>query len=91
MKLDGLDKINSSLIEILKVNQWKNTQNVIEWVTKIEEKRNHKFIVFNIKDFYPPIKDTTYQSNKLCRKTCKHNKRSQRNYKTRKEISFVRQ
>ena len=38
-----LDKINSSLIEQLKVNQWKNTQNVIEWFTKIEEKSNHKF------------------------------------------------
>ena len=46
-----LDKINSSLIEQLKVNQWKNTQNVIEWFTKIEEKSNHKFIVFDIKDF----------------------------------------
>ena len=26
-----LDKINSSLIKRLKVNQWKNTQSVIEW------------------------------------------------------------
>ena len=25
--------------------------------------------------------NTTYQSNKLCRKTCKHNKRRQNNYK----------
>ena len=53
-----LDKINSSLTEQLKVNQWKNTQNVIEWFTKIEEKSNHKFIVFDIKDFYPSIKET---------------------------------
>ena len=48
-----LDKINSSLKKQLKVNQWKNTQNVIEWFMKIEEKSKYKFIVFNIKDFYP--------------------------------------
>ena len=53
-----LDKISSSLIEQLKVNQWKNTQNIIEWFTKIEEKSNQKFIVFDIKDFYPSIKET---------------------------------
>ena len=35
-----LDKINSSQIEQLKVKQWKNTQNVIEWFMKIEEKSN---------------------------------------------------
>ena len=53
-----LDKINPSLIKQLKVNQWKNTQNVIEWFMKIEEKSKYKFIVFGIKDFYPSIKET---------------------------------
>ena len=53
-----LDKINSSLIKQLKVNQWKNTQNVIEWFMNIEEKSKYKFIVFDIKDFYPSIKET---------------------------------
>ena len=53
-----LDKINSSLIKQLKVNQWKNTQNVIEWFKKIEEKSKYKFIVFDIQDFYPSIKET---------------------------------
>ena len=53
-----LDKINSSLIKQLKVNQWKNKQNVIEWFMKIEEKSKYKFIVFGIKDFYPSIKET---------------------------------
>ena len=42
-----LDKINSSLIKQLKVNQWKNTQNVIEWFMDIEEKSKYKFIVFD--------------------------------------------
>ena len=53
-----LDKINSSLIKQLKVNQWKNTQNVIEWFMKIEEKSKYKFIEFGIKDFYRSIKET---------------------------------
>ena len=43
-----LDKINSSLIKQLKVNQWKTTQNVIEWFMKIERKSKYKFIVLNI-------------------------------------------
>ena len=33
-----IDKINLSLMEQLKVNQWKNTQNVVKWFTEIEEK-----------------------------------------------------
>ena len=53
-----LDKINASLIRQLKVNQWKNTQNVIEWFMNIEEKSKYRFIVFDIKDFYPSIKET---------------------------------
>ena len=32
-------KIDSSLIKHLKVNQWKNTQNLIEWFIKIDEKK----------------------------------------------------
>ena len=62
-----LDKINSSLIKQLKVNQWKNTQNVIELFMKIEEKSQYKFIVLDIKDFYPSIKETLL-INKFCNK-----------------------
>ena len=36
----------------------KNTQNVIEWFTKIKEKSKYKFIVFNIKNFHLSIKET---------------------------------
>ena len=41
-----------------RVNQWKNTQNVIELFMKLEEKSQYKFIVLDIKDFYPSIKET---------------------------------
>ena len=41
-----------------RVNQWKNTQNVIELLMKLEEKSQYKFIVLDIKDFYPSITET---------------------------------
>ena len=53
-----LAKINLSLIEQLKFNRWKNTQRVIEWFMKIEEKSYRNIIVFDIKDFYLSIKET---------------------------------
>ena len=34
----------------LKVNQWKSTQNVLDWFVKIQEE-NQKFITFDIKTF----------------------------------------
>ena len=50
-----LDKINLNLRNATKVNQWKNTNDVICWFKSIKNKRNCKFISFDIKDFYPAI------------------------------------
>ena len=50
-----LDRINTSLRNLIKVNQWKDTREVIEWFKNIKNKQKHKFIVFDIKDFYPTI------------------------------------
>ena len=52
-----LDKINSNLRKILNLNQWKNTQNVIEWFGNIKGKHRHSFISFDIVDFYPSISE----------------------------------
>ena len=52
-----LDKVNTHLRTILNVNQWRNTQNVIEWVGNIEQKSRHSFISFDIVDFYPSISE----------------------------------
>ena len=52
-----LDKLNTKLRTILNVNQWRNTQNVIEWFGSIEEKSRHSFISFDIVDFYPSISE----------------------------------
>ena len=46
-----LDKINTQPRAILNVNQWRNTQNVIDWFGNIEEKSRHSFISFDIIDF----------------------------------------
>ena len=51
-----LDRINTNLKNILQLNQWKNTKDVIDWFEKIESKSKYKFLVFDIKHFYPSIK-----------------------------------
>ena len=50
-----IDKINTKLLEVYKVNQWKNTQSVIDWYINIRGKRNSRFVVFDIENFYPSI------------------------------------
>ena len=52
-----LHQINSKLCEILKVNEWKNTASIINWFKKIKSKSSHQFLMFDIKDFYPSIKE----------------------------------
>ncbi len=49
-----LDKINSNLRRTLNLNQWKNTQNVIEWFGNIKEKHRRNFISF---DFYQSMSE----------------------------------
>ena len=53
-----LDKINICLFEKLKLNEWKSTTDVINWFEKIEEKHPHMFTLFDIKEFYPSMKET---------------------------------
>ena len=52
-----LDKINLAVREHFSFSQWKNTQNVIDWFNKIPNKKVHKFVVFDIKEFYSQLKD----------------------------------
>ena len=40
---------------IIKVNQWKNSQSVIEWFKNIPDKRHHTFVSFDVVEFYPSI------------------------------------
>ena len=43
----------------MKLNQWKNTKSVINWFNSIENKQKHRFIKFDVKDFYPSISRNT--------------------------------
>ena len=52
-----LDKINHQLRDSLRINQWKDTSEVIEWFLKIPHKSRYKFAIFDIKDFYPSISE----------------------------------
>ena len=52
-----LDNINVKLRNILGTNQWKNTRDVIKWFQGIQNKEIYKFTMFDIKDFYPSIKE----------------------------------
>ena len=49
------DKINVNLCNSLHLIQWKNTQKVIDWFKDISHKQHYKFIMFDIKDFYPSV------------------------------------
>ena len=50
-----LDKIYVNIRNSLHLNQKKNTQEVIDQFKAIDIKHQYKFIVFDIKDFYPSI------------------------------------
>ena len=52
-----LDKINKSLLSNTKVNQWKNTSDVISWFKNINKKKQSSFINFDVKNFYPSISE----------------------------------
>ena len=48
-----LEKINICLCKKLKLNEWKNTSDVINWFEKIDKKQLHAFTIIDIKDLYP--------------------------------------
>lgn len=50
-----LEKINYSIKQTTKLNQWKNTNEVIQWFNKIDNKSSYSFICFDIVEFYPSI------------------------------------
>ena len=51
-----LDKINVAIKSKLRLNQWKNTKEVIDWFASIDEKPLYKVLQFDITEFYPSIK-----------------------------------
>ena len=56
-----LEKINSEISSKLNINQWKNTASVINWFQSMDNKISKRFCMFDIKDFYPSIKESLLQ------------------------------
>ena len=50
-----LDGINQELLRGTHVNQWKNTNSVVDWFKQIRGKRRCTFMQFDIENFYPSI------------------------------------
>lgn len=38
----------------------KNTGSVVKWLEKTEDKHSYKFLIFDINEFYPSIKETLF-------------------------------
>ena len=50
-----LQKVNSTLRNILGLNQWRDPNQVIEWFKNIDGKSSCTFTTFDVKEFYPSI------------------------------------
>ena len=50
-----LDTANKNIREAMGLNQWRNTDTVIDWFKSVRKKHLCKFVVFDIKDCYPFI------------------------------------
>ena len=57
-----LETINANVIKESQSNQWKNTATVINWFKNLENKRNARFIKFDIVEFYPSISERLLDS-----------------------------
>ena len=64
-----IENVNSILRKEIKLQQWKNTSDVIHWFENIKEKHKCKFMMFDIKEFYPSITED------LLKKSINHAKR----------------
>ena len=52
-----LEKINNKIRYCTNLNQWRNTQAVIDWFCNLQDKQSLSFLVFDIIDFYPSISE----------------------------------
>ena len=50
-----VEKINKNVRESTHLQQWKNTQAVIDWFSDLKDKSDKTFIKFDIVEFYPSI------------------------------------
>ena len=53
-----IQAVNKELRHNFNLNQWRNTEDFIDWFKGINEKQLCKFVIFDIEDFYPLIKES---------------------------------
>ena len=58
-----LQKVNKKIRDKLNLNQWRNSSQVIEWFNNIDQKSQYSFTTFDIKEFYPSIKEELLQKS----------------------------
>ena len=67
-----LDKLINRMKSVMKLNQWKHTHSVINWFNSINDKSKHRFIKFDVIDFYPSISNKTLvEALNLAKNYCK--------------------
>ena len=52
-----LERIVADVTKATNFNQWRNTSTVINWFKEIPDKQRHRFVKFDICDFYPSISE----------------------------------
>ena len=57
-----LEQINIKIRNAIKVNQWRNTDDVIDWFINIPDKVSQYFTVFDITEFYPSISEKLFNT-----------------------------
>ena len=77
-----IENINYNLRTRFNLNQWKSTGDVIDWFKNINEKNEHTFMMFDVKDFYPSI------SEKLLKNAMKFAEKTLQISRKDKEIVF---
>ena len=59
--------ISTTLSEKLKVKKRKNSESVVNWFKNIPNKYLYKFLMFDIKETYPSIKEKSImEGHKIC-------------------------
>ena len=56
-----LQAVNKKLRHKLNLDQWKNTDDAFDWFKSIKDNQHCKFVSFDIKDFYPSIKESLFK------------------------------
>ena len=57
-----MERINSAVRKGTKLNQWRSTNDPIQWFKDIEKKKSKRFIKFDIVNFYPSISEELFKA-----------------------------